>query len=141
MGARGFARKSAASMLYDVLEPYHIISNGVLHSVYADPDDAWLVLNISANNSLNFRADGDDDTIWVMDGPRNESGVDVSKSAVWGEFVGKELTHGWLAMNQQGFIDSALLGFGTAIPDVCISVIASGMKVGRLGAWQRASRT
>src|ERR1017187_4309978 len=101
MGARGSARESAASMLYDVLEPYQI-ATGILHSVYADPDDAWLVLNISANNSLNFRADRDDDTIWVMDGPRNESGVDVSRSAVWGEFVGKELTNGWLAMNQQG---------------------------------------
>jgi hypothetical protein len=138
MGARGFARESAASMLCDVLEPYHI-ATGVLHSVYADPDDAWLVLNISANNSLNFRADGDDDTIWIIDGPRNVSGIDVSGSVVWREFIGKELTHGWLAMNQQGYIDTALLGFGGAIPEVCLSVVASGIRVSRVGEWQRAS--
>jgi len=138
MGARGSARESAASMLYDVLEPYHIAA-GVLHSVYADPDDAWLVVKISANNSLNFRADGDDDTIWVMDGPRNESGADVSRSVVWREFIGKDLTHGWLAMNQRGYIDTALLGFGGAIPEVCLSVVAAGIKVCRLGVWHRAS--
>ena len=96
MGARGFARESAASMLYDVLEPFHI-ATGVLHSVCADRDDVWLVLNISENNSLNFRSDEDNDTIWITDGPRNESGVDVSRSVVWREFIGKELipADGW----------------------------------------------
>jgi hypothetical protein len=139
MGVRAFQRESAASTLYDVLEPFHI-AKGPLHSVYAATDNSRLALNVSENNSLNLRAEANDDTIWIMDGPRQSEGIDVSASEIWREYLGKELTWGWLAMNEKGHIDSILLGFGNAVPDICISVITSNLKVSKLGSWRDVSQ-
>jgi hypothetical protein len=139
MGARAFQRESAALALYDVLEPFHI-AKGPLHSTYAAIDNSSLALNISWNNSLNIRVEASDNTIWVMDGPRQIEGVDVSASDIWREYLGRDLTWGWLAINEKGHIDSILLSFGNVIPDICVSVAASSLKVSKLGSWQDVSR-
>jgi hypothetical protein len=124
--------------MYDVLEPYKL-GSGDLRSVWAHPESLELVLNTAANNSISFRIDPDDDTLWLNDGPRREVGIDVSASSVWQDFIGKTITYGWLSMNQNGYIDCALLGFDRAIPDVCVSVAASELKVSRLDTWRAAA--
>jgi hypothetical protein len=137
MGARGFLREKVAALLYDELEPFHA-STGELLSVYAQEDSQWLNLNFSGGG-LFLRAEANDDTIVLRDGPRDFAGIDVSHIVLWRDFIGKSIFLGWLGANSQGYIDTALIGFSGAVPQIAITAVASELKVSRLGEWRRAS--
>jgi Family of unknown function (DUF6334) len=136
MGARGFLREKVAALLYDELEPFKL-STGELLSVYAQEDAQWLNLNFSGGG-LFLRAEANDDTI-VSRNARDFAGIAVSQTEPWQDFVGKSIFLGWLGANSQGYIDTALIGFSGAVPEIAITAVASELNVSRLGEWRRAS--
>ena len=138
MGHRPSTLRTVGEMLYDEFEACHV-TTGILESVFASADGSLLVLNFSEGGGLNLKADVNLDTIALRDGPREFSGLDVSRADTWRDFIGVPLFCGWLTINQKGYADGALLSFRDVKPDVCITVVASSLKVARVGAWTEAT--
>ena len=135
MERRPSTLRTVGEMLYGELEAFHL-AVGTLESVYASEDGSLLVLNFSEGTGLSIGADGNTDTITLRDNPRNSSGIDVTRNEVWRDLLGVPLFWGWLTINQKGYADGALLSFRDVKPDICITVVASSLKVARLGAWK-----
>ena len=77
----------------------------------------------------------DDDTIsfyvsLTNDCRTNEKYIDATNKNPWDNFIGRRFTWGWMAINQQGYIDGLLLSFETIFPALLLNVIASSIKVG-----------
>ncbi len=82
--------------------------------------------------SLTFRADPDLDTLESRFESSNFQPTAEHRpltSPVFTRFVGAEFGWSWLAWNQQGYCDSALLSFGGITPGIVIHVIASSIRV------------
>jgi hypothetical protein len=47
----------------------------------------------------------------------------------WAEYIGEKGGWTWLAVNQQGYCDTALISFGNIIPNIMLHVICSAIKV------------
>jgi hypothetical protein len=82
--------------------------------------------------SLTFRADPDTDTLESrFAGTEFRPSPDhrpLSGSA-FDRAAGTELGWSWLALNQQGYCDSALLSFGGITPNILVHVIGSSIRV------------
>ena len=133
MGHRPSTRITVGEMLYDDFEPFKE-SKGVLLSVYASEDSSRLDLNLTCGG-LTFYANTNDDTLIWRDGQRDTSGLEITHSKPWIDFVGKTFQFAWLMMNDQGYIDGALIGFDTLLPELALNVVASAIKVSRCGTW------
>ena len=59
--------------------------------------------------------------------------TDLSSSSFWRGFLGQPFGWGWVATNQQGYRDAVMLSFGGITPQVMFEVIASSMKMHRIG--------
>jgi hypothetical protein len=97
------------------------------------PDALWLIFE---RLTVLIQANGDDDTISVVAGEKLEVGecTDLSSSSFWQSFLGQPFGWGWVATNQQGYRDAVLLSFGGLTPQVMLEVIASSMKIHRIGS-------
>jgi hypothetical protein len=138
MGHRPSTRTTVGEMLYDDFEPFKE-SRGVLWSVRVAEDSSWLTLNLSVGG-LRFTALANDDTLIWRNGIRETEGLEITSLHPWSEFCGTELKFAWMMMNDQGYIDGALLGFEDAfVPSVALAVTASTIKVSRLGVWADAN--
>lgn len=57
----------------------------------------------------------------------------ISATAPWDRYLGQPFSWGWLTLDQQGYPDGVLLGFGDDIyPKIILNVIASEIKVGAI---------
>ena len=124
-------------MLYDDFEPYQGV-DGELVSVFVTEAASDLVRNLKFG-SMYFRVDPDGTLYW-RDGPRSEEGLDVSNRHPCTTLLGKTLDHAWLTMNRQGYIDGALLSFGSMRPEITLNVAASSIRVSTLRAWHDAAQ-
>jgi Family of unknown function (DUF6334) len=137
MGHRPSTGLTVGEMLYDDFEPFKE-SKGELLSVYASEDSSRLNLNLTCGD-LTFFANADDDTLIWCDGQRDTSGLDITGSEPWVDFLGKKLEFAWLMMNDQGYIDGALIGFDNFFPEIALNVVASTIKVSRCGPWSNVA--
>ena len=89
--------------------------------------------------SLVILADQDDDTVdlWT-DVSKFAAEADVSDLQLWKPHIGKPFGWGYIAVNQQGYCDGLLLGFGDIRPTVLLSVIASWIHVSTVVESSRA---
>lgn len=107
----------------------------VLREVYERVTDgcrAELVLQWDGGYLL-FRADTDTDSLEVVfhegdlgSSPKYRS---LRSSSPWSEYLDKSCSWTWLAVDQQGYWDSALLSFDGVVPCVLLNVMASSINV------------
>jgi hypothetical protein len=133
MGHRPITRRHVGELLHDDFEPFTSTLPARLLSVYTDTDSATLIVNTDGGG-LHFRADPDDTLYWG-DGPIEESDVDLSEQEPWRSLIGLECDFAWSTINQQGYMDGALLSFGGMLPRIALNVIASTIKVSSCGPW------
>jgi hypothetical protein len=48
---------------------------------------------------------------------------------IHGELIGREFGWGRVAIKQQGYLDTVLLSFTEVMPRVCVTAIASSLKI------------
>lgn len=80
-------------------------------------------------------AEEDYDTlkIEIRSGQALTAFTDASGIAPWNLYLGQGFSWGWLTMDQKGYVDGVLLGFGDDIyPKIVLNVIASEIKVGTI---------
>ena len=119
------------------LDAFHSIENERLSKVLwrnggEAPEALWLIFE---RRTLLIQANGAYDTITVAAGEAVQVGwcTDLSSSNFWRDFLGQPFGWGWVATNQQGYRDAVLLSFGGITPQVMLEVIASSMKLHRIG--------
>lgn len=86
--------------------------------------------------TLVFRADPDTDALDVRYLEADFHPLPEHRSltsTAFDQFFGAELGWSWLAINQQGYCDTALLSFNGIIPNVMAHVIASSIAVFGIG--------
>lgn len=120
-----------AALLPDRDAPYRLA--GVYEAVVDGCRDELVLAFDGA--SLAFRADPDTDTLEArFDGAAFHPSSDhrVLSGTALDPFAGAEVGWSWLAVNQQGYCDTALLSFGTLVPNVVVHVIGSSVRVLRI---------
>lgn len=82
-------------------------------------------------DALIFRCNEDSDAIAVSFEPIPdlEDADDLTTELAWSRFIGKELSTGWLTLNQQGYTDGALLSFDGVVPEIGLNVVAAAFEV------------
>lgn len=86
--------------------------------------------------TLTLRADPDFDTVesrFDPPGLESKAGRQPCSGTAFDRFVGAELGWSWLAVNQQGYCDTAMLSFNGVVPNVMAHVIASSIDVYGIG--------
>jgi Family of unknown function (DUF6334) len=100
-------------------------------------DGCRLELVLSWGDSyLLFRVDEDTDSLLAQFqegafGPQ-PAYRSVLAASPWRELVGKECFWTWVAVNQQGYCDGALLSFEGVVPNVLLNAICSSVTVWRV---------
>jgi len=119
-----------------MLSMFHSIGDRSLRAVwqvYTEGSMDKLVFDFG-QISLIVAADENDDSIDIAvagpNGPAPVGGVDGSQLPPWNNIVGKPFGWGWVTVNQQGYCDGLLLGFGGIVPQIALNAIASSIKVG-----------
>lgn len=117
------------ALLPDREDPY------VLREVYERVTDgcrAELILQWDGGYLL-FRADTDTDSLEAEFNAGNLGSSNkhrsLRSSSPWSEYLGKSCSWTWLAVDQQGYWDSALLSFDGVVPCVLLNVMASSINV------------
>jgi hypothetical protein len=105
----------------------------VLKDVYekGDPENPRTEIVLQWNDGcLMFRVDEDTDSLSAefLDAPSLVSHRRISSEPPWDQYIGKECGWTWVAINQQGYCDSALLSFQGIVPSVMLHVIASAIQ-------------
>jgi hypothetical protein len=125
----------AAAPILSVFQAIGSTTLRAAHHVYTDGSRDGIILDFGAV-SLRVTANEDNDSISIDAKDTIESSgvgcIDVSATDPWKSFIGKPFGWGWLAVNQQGYCDGLLLGFGGLIPQIMINVIASSLKMAKL---------
>lgn len=126
--------------LFPKLSAFHEISDKPLRAIWHVSEYSCLdrVILDFGLVSLIVAAISDDDsidfTIWktvdLLTMPRQ----DVSQSAFWKESVGRPFGWGWVTVNQQGYCDGLLISFGGIEPQIVMNVMASSIKLRRIGS-------
>jgi hypothetical protein len=128
-------RIAAAQALLPILSPFEEVIGKPLRAVrkfLAHDMTAGIALNFGSTTLL-IEAISDDDTVAISTGHRPafvDDEIDVSDKGPWRELIGQSFCWGWVTINQQGYIDGALLSFSDIFPRILVSVIASELKVG-----------
>lgn len=122
-------RARSPALLPDREEPYVLRD---VHERMIEGCRGELVLQWD-NGFLLFRADSDTDSLEVeyQEGAFASSGKyrSLRSSSPWSEYIGKSCGWTWLAVDQEGYWDSALLSFDDIIPNVLLNVTASSIGV------------
>jgi Family of unknown function (DUF6334) len=116
-------------LLPDRDEPYclHDVHEKVVHGLREE-----IVLDFG-DSSVTFVAEPDYDTIGCRF--RNQPFVSnrgyrrVGAESPWSRLVDKACGWTWLAVNQQGYWDTALISFDAVVPNVLLNVMASSLYV------------
>jgi hypothetical protein len=122
-------RARSPALLPDREEPYVLRD---VHERMIEGCRGELVLQWD-NGFLLFRADGDTDS---LEAEYHEGAFVVSgkyrslrSCTPWSEYLGKSCGWTWLAVDQEGYWDGALLSFDGIIPNVLLNVTASSICV------------
>jgi Family of unknown function (DUF6334) len=136
-------RRDVALALAQSLSPtlaiFDVIAGQPLRSVWQVEEHGCLdrIILEFGKHSLVVTVAPDDDTVDldVIDatGSSKPVGTEVSQTSPWRNFVGVAFGWGWIAVNQQGYCDTALLSFGGVAPQIMLNVVASSIKVAAIG--------
>lgn len=129
-------KSRTAEALAPVLSMFHSIGDRSLCAVwqvYTEGSLDKLIFDFG-QISLIVAADENDDSIDIAVAGQNRplpvGCADGSQLQPWTNIIGKPFGWGWVTVNQQGYCDGLLLGFGEIIPQIVLNVIASTIKVG-----------
>ena len=104
--------------------PSHVYTEGSLDKLIFNFGQISLIVTADENDdSIDIAAAGTTE-------PPHVVGVDKSQLHPWNNIIGKPFGWGWVTVNQQGYCDGLLLGFGGIFPQIVLNVIASSIKVG-----------
>jgi hypothetical protein len=129
--------------LFPVLSGFHEIGQQPLRAVWQASADGCLdqIIFDFDHCSLIVSAKQDDDSIdfnvVVATSVDRTSGDDASQLPEWKDLIAVPFGWGWVTVNQQGYCDGLLLSFGGIVPQVVLSIVASSIVVGRVGAMRR----
>jgi len=130
----------ADPMLLPPREAPYVLKDVLEKVVYGCRDE--IILNLE-DCYLRFGVDIDTDTLTSKFQPspfRAAKGYTSVRSAEpWKKLVGKECGWTWLAVNQQGYLDSVLVSFDGIEPNVLLQTIASSVEVFRVVRLKTAS--
>jgi hypothetical protein len=122
-------RARSPALLPDRKEPYVLRD---VHERMIEGCRGELVLQWDSGFLL-FRADSDTDSLEAEyhEGTFAPSANyrSLRSCKPWSDYVGKSCGWTWLAVDQEGYWDSALLGFDDIIPNVLLNVTASSIGV------------
>jgi hypothetical protein len=117
-------------------EAFHALSENypeVLDSVleqWTEGSKERVILKFTSK-TLILSANAEDDTIHVRCVRAGEETIKgckrVNESPFWKKYVGTEFGGGWITVNQQGYCDGVLLGFGGIAPSILLNVMASSI--------------
>jgi hypothetical protein len=120
-------------LLPDRLEPYR------LHDVYERMIDGCrdeIVLSFG-DCFLSFKAVPDTDTIEAQFHGKKFVAKRGCKSVCgdepWSRYLNQDCGWTWLAINQQGYWDTALISFEAVVPNILLNVMASSIYVFAIG--------
>lgn len=101
-----------------------------------------LVLDLG-DSFLRFGVDIDTDTITSRFEPcpfrAKKSYKSIGSSRPWKTWLGKQCGWTWLAVNQQGYLDSVLMSFDGIEPNVLLQTIASSIEVFTISSAEKAT--
>ena len=126
--------ESEARDLYPLLSEFHRIQGHPLRAVRHIYDEGCLdeIALESDRDCLIVKAEPDYDTMTFhvvhKEDFKSAGSIDVSHSETWRRFIGESFGWGWVAINQQGYLDGILLSFGGITPNVLLIVMASTIK-------------
>jgi hypothetical protein len=126
---------NTAKALDPMLSRFLSVSGLVLRAVWQFVDEGCLdrILLDFGQSSLVVAVNRDDDSVdfWVEASTDSKKlgWVEVSRLQPWKEHVGKPFGWGWVTVNQQGYCDGLLLGFGDIGPHMVLNVTASSIKI------------
>jgi hypothetical protein len=130
----GFKTKVAEAM-GPMLDVFHAIGEAPLDRVeylYAHGCLERIVFGFGPM-SLVALADEDDDTVAISAANTGSLNLapeaDVSHMPLWKPLIGKPFGWGYIVVNQQGYCDGLLLGFGDIRPRVLLQVMASSIDI------------
>lgn len=108
---------------YRLREIYELVTDGSREEIILALDNGHLV--ISADE------DTDEISVYYQEADFRPPPAYRSLGSVWpwDRYVGKECGWTWIAINQQGYCDGALLSFEGIIPSILLHVIASSIEV------------
>ena len=130
-------KAKAAQALDPLLSGFRLIDDQVLKTVWyrREFDILDKIILQFEEMSLAITANGDDEVNFEAipsQAINNINYVDASALNPWSAFIGKKFGWGWITMNQQGYCDGLLLGFGSIIPGLIFNVAASEILVGTI---------
>lgn len=120
-----------AGVLQGSLEPFKSCQLKALKAVLQnDDEDGESILLVFGVDALRLKSDPDADRLSISFGPLGnvDEFDDLTGDAPWSRFIGKDFFWGWLAVNQKGEVDGALLSFDGVLPEVGVSVVASSLE-------------
>jgi hypothetical protein len=83
--------------------------------------------------ALVIKAVADDDSVQLFRVPNGELAQLLQHAepppCVFAKYVGQEFGWGWIAVNQQNYLDGVLLSFNGIVPNLLLNVIASSLHV------------
>jgi len=130
-------RTQATRALNPLLSEFELIGDQVLKSVFEKKEygDIVKIIFDFEEVSLIVSENGDDDTIdfevvKIGDRSIDDTYTDASKRNPWYQFIGRHFCWGWVALNQQGYLDSILLSFDLITPALILNVVERSIKVG-----------
>jgi hypothetical protein len=128
-------KTKVAEALSPMLDVFHSLGEAPLHAVayiYVYGCLERIVFSCGPM-SLVVLADADDDTVAISvantEALRLSPESDVGHTPLWKRFIGKPFGWGYVVVNQQGYCDGLLLGFGDIRPKVLLQVLASSIDV------------
>ena len=125
----------AAKALDPALSEFLRLEGDLLQQVLARHKERCVnqVLLAFGKSALTVGVNPDDDSIDLRAGRRRDfegnGWNDLSRRKPWKDHIGKPFGWGWITVNQQGYSDGLLLGFGDIRPRLMLYAVASSIKM------------
>ncbi len=127
-------KQRIGDVLRPVLTPFHEVDGCVLKNVWQTlvEDDLDSIQLEFDPGYLNIDVDIADDTLKLSITREHRAGSEcVSQFSPWNRQIGKPFGWGWIGINQQGYLDGVALSFGSVVPELSLTVIASSLRLTR----------
>ena len=118
--------------LAPVLAPFQEIDGCPLRSVWETVDGSDIeAIHLEFDSCfLTLAVDAGDDTIDISITQQWPAESEcVADLRPWENQIGKLFGWGWVGVNQQGYVDTVSLSFGSVTPRFCITAVASSLRL------------
>ncbi len=114
------------------LQPFEQAQGRTLTAVLcSDSDEGEEIILAFASDGLTFACGAETDALMLSWGGIGEleEAEDLTADPAWSRLIGKELSSGWLTLNQRGHVDGALLSFDGVVPEIGLNVVAGAFEI------------